>query len=211
MSQLQKMMERQSQLIEAYKPIVKSNGQELYDGPLPVDIKSRAGQDYLRRTIYNVMEEVGELQELYYERLAGQEGEGHTSKMYEESADIMHFLLELMILSGISHHQVQLGPVKNSKIVYIVEALSTSYQELSESDLFVALYFWLTQAGHELKLRPWKQESKPTDQNNYKINIEIAFHHFISLHVKLGLLPESMYEDYMLKSEKNLERITNGY
>ncbi len=59
----------------------------------------------------------------------------------------------------------------------------------------------------------WKWWKKPRDIGKEDLKEELAdlLHFWLSLCLKLGFTPEEMFEKYMEKNRKNMERQDNGY
>jgi dimeric dUTPase (all-alpha-NTP-PPase superfamily) len=59
----------------------------------------------------------------------------------------------------------------------------------------------------------WKWWKRPQDRSREELKEEIVdlLHFWITLCLKLGIKPEEIFEAYMSKNKKNMERQDNGY
>ena len=59
----------------------------------------------------------------------------------------------------------------------------------------------------------WKYWKKPIEVDSEKVRAEYAdvLHFVIQLGIELGLTPDTILNEYMLKHEINMNRHTNGY
>jgi len=93
------IFDRQKSLMEKYHGIEERNGL-LLDPSVPVDLDHRFGQQRLKDFSWRVSEELGEA------TAAFEDHPNLTEHLHEELIDALHFLIELLILSGLQPEMV---------------------------------------------------------------------------------------------------------
>ena len=204
---LDEIFKRQTEMVFKYHPIEKKNG-ILLDENIPINFDSSKGQYRLKDAMWRVTEELGE----YYSA-------NLIEHKQEEIADVMHFFIELIILSGIpSYRLCYQGPdIIQAKLEFIFNGLLNSEHYIKQLKFFDEEHLlWfiihdLTLAGGCLKNKPWKQTHVRTDKLKYDIYIIEAFKGFIALCIKNNLTAEKLYNLYFRKNEVNKFRIKSNY
>jgi hypothetical protein len=209
---------RQHELMKKYLPIEERNGL-LICKDVPVDIDDRFGQSRLKDFFWRVTEELTEA-------VDAARVHGHIpNHTFEEMADALHFLVEALILSGISAGGF---PAKRW------DATTHEY-EADDGDKLFALYErkigWHRDPGFEpllenyiyevihaigcasncLKQRPWKQTHQKTDWPKYREWIIKALEVLIVTFRYLGVGPNGIFSMYWKKSEVNKFRQRSNY
>lgn len=165
---------RQTELMHKYKEIEK-----LPEWPLEIDDKK--AQVILKDFMWRFTEEICEALEA--------EALGHMDHYYEELIDALHFITELLILSGIEVYPIP----ENHKI--------------DSWDIPLVL---VGLAGNCLKNKAWKQTPQLTDKEKYKAILQKAYHDYIGF-LQKTLTREEIYNYYFKKSEVNKFRQRSQY
>ena len=208
------IFKRQSQLMVKYDEIEKNNGFILPDPP--IDIDDRFGQSKLKDFAWRITEELTEATEAH-------KSHSHVpTHMIEELSDAYHFLIELTILSGISHHKLwelySRGEGVNMRTTYTcrLECMFKLNTMLAHSEkfLYISIYRVIEELGlamNCLKNKPWKQTHMLTDKEKYISHIKKAHVQFIHLVSDVGLNADDLYKIYFKKSEVNKFRQRSKY
>lgn len=191
---LLQIFDRQRELMSKYCDIEKSNGLRL-DSGVPVDIHSHKGQYTLKDFAWRVTEELMESYE------AQQNEDLHHAQ--EELADAFHFLVELAILSGISHSDI---PGKGDGLDKLFDHHEFRFQRAS-----ITMLDYLGRAMNCLKNKPWKQTQILTDVERYRNNIIQAFLCFGDVCWSLEMESDDLFNFYFKKSEVNKFRQRSQY
>lgn len=69
----------------------------------------------------------------------------------------------------------------------------------------------LSEALQELKNKPWKQTTAPTDKEAFVNEIGDTFHFFVELCITAGITAEDLHRAYFRMHQKNNERIAGTY
>jgi len=142
------MFEKQEELMKAFKPIERLPA-------WPVSLQSIGGQALMRDFIGRIGEELVEA----YDALSQEATD-------EELVDTFHFLTELAIFAGVSNDTV------------IRRVGECDYREAT-SDVLERMYhrvhISLGRLRHEFKLRPWKVNPKPTNEQAIRQQIPVLF------------------------------------
>lgn len=178
---LTEIFEHQAALARKFHPIEFMNG---YTPPAwPVNIQSRHGQDRLRQFAWWITEEITEALTAP-EELFG-----------EELADILHFSVEICLISGIIPETVlNHGVARN---------LDPSPEPQSLTEVLIEL----GRGINLLKAKPWKKDPKPTDPDM------LIYHLSKSLFILLGTIRRHQFDPsiiYFAKKKVNEQRISDG-
>lgn len=111
-----------------------------------VSIQDREGQAFLKKAIYWITEEVVEAKEVYDAiMLEYNDTGGLVSKDFEaffgELGDVLHFMVELMIYSGIDHEDIYkyyelLAKERGLELVLTEEGLTTSINYANHTNIY---------------------------------------------------------------------------
>lgn len=185
---------RQKELMIEYRDIESKNGFH-YPESLKIDLNDRFDQNLLKNMAWRVVEEIGESLESFYNV--------NDDKIHakEELADGLHFLTELLILSGFN----------NNDLEKIGGMLDIDWAEWAPLENLVTSF--VTDLGTSmncLKLKPWKQTHVKTDVTTYKIKILRTYSTYIRLMLKL-MTPLEILNIYFSKSDVNKFRQKSNY
>ena len=177
------IFERQLELIHKYHPIESRNGFHIGDG-IPLNLDNKRDQHRLKDMSWRVVEEIAEALD------CSMEYEHHV----EELIDGLHFLVELMILSGIQHDEVNMYVNKRKE---------------GES-ILVPFIRELGNAMNCLKNKPWKQTHMLTDAIQYRKRLTNAWYEYMSiLHTNLN--NREIFILYFKKAAVNSFRQRSNY
>lgn len=188
---LKGIFEAQSKLMHKYHPIEEANG-ALETNLVPVNIQSREGQARLRRFAWFILEELAETLDAKYHQPENLPG---------ELSDILHFMTEWAILSGITPDEIYLpkGPP-------LERTLNTDYAPSA-----LEVVYRVGMAINLLKGKPWKQSYRPTDEYEYKLRVTQAYESLLKLILHSGIGLDRLSSLYFNKNEINHQRIAGGY
>jgi phosphoribosyl-ATP pyrophosphohydrolase len=196
---LEQIWDRQRELMKKYHGIEKKNGLLLFDG-CPIDLNDKMGQARIKDFCWRITEELAESAEAW--------GAGDVLHAQEEIADALHFMVELLILSGIEPKDILKSTVDGDRMdTWFNTAGSDAHFSLGAFDIIK----YLGLAANCLKNKPWKQTHILTDVARYRGNLGTAFCQFPFLCVFVGMGREQMFELYMKKSEVNKFRQRSNY
>lgn len=193
MDRLEQIFKRQLELTTEFHRIEVHNGLCDYKD-IPFKLSDCLAQKQLRTTAWYIVEEMGEV-------LKAKTSEDRQ----KEIVDVFHFLVELLICSGIEAWQIYPIVEADKLDKLFIEAL---HMDTDEATLdFVEELAW---AIHHLKAKPWKQNPRPTSEIMYKHKLLGAFFAFIHYAKSYGLTPDLLFNSYMGKAKINKERIDSG-
>ena len=204
---LEMVFERQMELLEKYHKIERANGL-LQTESVPVGLHNSAGQARLKDFAWRITEELVEAIDAIHD------GESH---VHEELADTLHFLVEMMILSGITADDIapnrfELGLDTLGAVFLAVQSLeSPDRSKPSPIELSMEFIRQLGMSCHTLKCKPWKQSQVLTDVKVFRARMIGAFYAFIKVCLAFNLDDQSLFELYFKKSEVNKFRINSKY
>lgn len=187
----------QTELMHKYHDIEVANN-ALETDKVPVDIQSREGQARLRRFAWFITEEVVETLEAKYSIAPLQ-------TLHEELSDILHFMTEWAILSGVGPQDLPEKLALGSKEFAFLTRNSEYTQKASE------VVYWVGRAISLLKGKPWKQSYKPTDEAEYQNRVVRAYEALLTLMHHSGIDIDDLDPVYFRKNEINQSRIQGGY
>lgn len=176
------IFQKQAELVEKYKEI---EGMD----EVPVNIHTKKGQRWLKDFMWRTTEELAES----FEALEM----GDSEHAIEELADALHFLVELVILSGKDHNFVG--------------------DKFGKDDWsFPAHAYWnatyrIGLIGNTLKNKPWKQTEMPTDENKFYANLREAFDALINVFYNLSCTNDDIFNYYTRKQQVNKFRQRSKY
>lgn len=197
---------RQRDLMEKYKTI-----EGLPDPPL--SLHHAHGQKILKDFAWRVTEELAESWEAYKKSEAAsnsdlgfdEEIKSHLEHMFEELADALHFMVELLIFAGIgSTSALEYDPAEPRESV-------TRHGQGEMLDCYWQVVYELGIAMNFLRNKPWKQSQVPTDEARFRAQLLKAFHTLKNLFADVGLTWEEAFAFYFRKSEVNKFRQRSQY
>lgn len=147
-------------------------------------LNTLAGQQKLRLTLLFFLEEI-------YEAATSLP---QTNEL-EELVDSLHFLIEAALFAGLPLSEIE-------------EAISAidDYDRATYQDLFLDTM----RVVHQLKHKPWKQNPKPTNENQMRDDLLIVFTSFFVLVYNLRYSKDQLFEGYHAKHKINHQRIDSG-
>ena len=215
---LTEIFKGQQNLIDQFGHIEEDSG--LLCHPLqPVDLHDRFGQGLLRDVAWRITEELTEATNQI------QEDGGISLAVKEEFIDCLHFMVEMLILSGISPLSLsrKLGVPKGEGIletIYEPKKLSNSFKSRQLLNPTNNIYVFNSQSYkliqnlgisiNTLKNKAWKKEHRLTDINKFNHYMVNAFLIMMDIFILLGMSPEDIHQAYFHKKDINQERIDQG-
>lgn len=180
------IFERQRELMREYKLV-----ERLPDPPLPLATEN--GQRVLREFAGRVTEELAEAAE---EMLKWDNRDG----CFEELADGLHFLVELLIFAAVSP---DLCVVEDE---FPPEDLG--WRDTRDQSFWRATHslWW---AMSSLRLRPWRRDA-PTDVHELRSRLSMAFADYVQLMADCGMTQEDVHSYYFRKSQVNQARLSQN-
>ena len=210
MDMLDYIFARQHALYEKYLPIETANGLR-YSQDCPVNLHDRFGQAQLKDMFWRVTEELTEAID------AARIHRHIPNHTLEELADALHFLVEALLLSGITptdivRYIVSVGedrPIKTDKLLLIYPS-GAVYDARLEQYVYEVIHA-IGCAGNFLKQRPWKQSHFQVDVPKYREALMPALPALMLCFRYCSLEPEQVFAMYWKKSEVNKFRMRSNY
>lgn len=185
---------RQQELMARYHTIEARNGLLTYS-TLPADLNNPFAQMRLKYLAWCFVEELVEAAEVATT----------PTLLHEELMDALHFLVELLITSGI-----QPGHLPQFETTFGEDArMEPPAQLLLESYAFSATKE-VGLAMHLLKNRSWKQTTTVTDEATYRYKLMKAVLAFGVLCQEAGMGADQVYAGYLGKAAINQQRQDGG-
>jgi dimeric dUTPase (all-alpha-NTP-PPase superfamily) len=195
---------RQKELIEKYIEI-----EGMPKGPW--DLNNAGHQSWIKDFFWRITEELCEAQEYLVNGDAG-------PLFLEEISDALHFLVEVMIMLGVSEVDVEaMYPKdKNGDPLDLDKALSTFVPIIEENQLgfsgaVFGIVYDLGLAANCLKNKSWKQTQMITDVSKFRHHLFMAFISFLVMCKVLGIDAAGIYTIYMKKASVNQFRQETKY
>lgn len=195
------IFERQKELIQKYHEIEKKSciGYGLLTGPF--NINEQRSQELCKNFAWRITEELAETLECT-------EDSNHAK---EEAVDALHFLVELLILVGITPKDlVPRNKFLNTDLLENIY-ISQFCKILPLKKAAFNIIYELGLGMNCLKQKPWKQTHVLTDEKKFKDHLIRAFSEWIIFAESLGMDPGETYSFYFRKSEVNTFRINSMY
>lgn len=198
---------RQRELMSKYEGIEEKNGLlETHD--VPVDIDSYKGQARLKNFAWRVTEELTEALEPLYDGSKVTSTSEAYSHIIEEFIDAVHFMTELMILSGIDPDEYPVYSLTEEEKVSDKGGFEREATLLYTLSVIEALGL----AMNCLKNKPWKQTHVLTDKDKYiHYVVEAAVTLKSMLYSQFGLANNDLLNCYLNKADVNKFRQESGY
>lgn len=179
----------QMSLMEKYKLI-----EQLPDPP--ISLHSVGGQRIIKDFAWRMTEELTEA----FEHI-GQADE--RDKMGVELADALHFLVEMLIFSGITPQQCLQHQDEFPR--------ASGAYNADPGGLFWVPVLKVGRATHHLHNRPWKQTLVPTNEGAYRSAMISAYASMIRIWCEAGFTAVEMLSYYEAKHAINQERQAGKY
>jgi len=203
-NRLEWIFHRQHELMKKYVPIEKHNGL-CHTDDCPVNLNDRFGQARLKDFFWRVTEEITEAVQAEVDH-----PDIETHKL-EELADALHFLVETMLLAGITPKQIISShidqEVNEDYLAVMCGVISTQTPAYAPYSVIHEIGC----ASNCLKQRPWKNTHQLVDRDRFYGHMTSAFWFMIQLFVASGLGADEIFRMYYLKSEVNKFRQRSGY
>lgn len=194
------IFEHQKELMRQFHPIEERNGFHRPD-PMGLNLDRPLNQDRLRGLAWHTIEEFTEALD--------EPGESRL----EELADTFHFLVELLITSGVTpsylRQNIQMEPLAGL-MAYGVLKNWPSYDEKELTTLQLSFVVCLGAAMNTLKNRPWKQTMRETDIAVYFMRLRVATIEFLTVVAYMGYPAAELHRAYIRKNDINHQRIQGG-
>jgi hypothetical protein len=193
---LQEIFDAQIRLGKHFLIIEKNNSlAHESDDIEPLTLPGFYSESRLRAAAWRIVEEASELAIAPY------------PDKLEEASDILHFLTEFSILSGVFPNQISL----EYAMEYVFDrGYSGSLLTYPFDYLWKDFIVQLGVAVNHLKNRPWKMTLKPIDVREYRTQVCLIWCRFGEVCSILGFNGDQLYKAYFAKHQKNEERISNG-
>jgi len=163
---------------------------DLYDVP-SVDLDVPKDQQVLRVLAWSVIEEAAEAIDVI-------KTTNDSEHLKDEVADLTHFFIELLILSGFTYQDFE-------------SELPVPRKQESVEQTFTDFSVQLALAINVLKNRFWRKTNLKTDQNFYRTQLKLSISLFLAFVFSLNLTFDEMIDSYLRKNEINLFRIRSKY
>lgn len=171
-----------------------------------LDLDIPADQQIIRAMAWSVVEEAGEALEVYY-------GSKDKEHLGDEVADMMHFYIELLIMSDITVDDVfdDLGVIDTAHYAQTYAAVNVSKPTVMLMQHFQQFIMELALGVNVLKNRFWRETNLKTDMNKYQSKLRDTIPTFFLFVKSLGIEPGQLLDFYLRKNEVNLFRIRSKY
>lgn len=209
---LQDIFEKQQNLLDKYKDIEKMPD-------VPVSIHTAEGQKWIKDFLWRVTEELGESYEAYVQGmdLVAEYNASNTissdefvkrqdrynTHMIEELIDALHFLVELIIISGKDWKWARDLLNDNSE--------KYQYGYVSGAGAYWEVTYWLGMVGNTLKNKPWKKTQMQTDDKKFYRNLGFSFVALFNCLAELGADETEVFSFYDRKNQVNKFRQRSAY
>lgn len=198
---LRAMFARQHELMLKYREIERKNG--VGSGLLPerFSFDDARCQAVMKDYAWRVTEEIAEATEALPNDLL------HT---WEEVADAVHFMIELLMLAEIVGNDFAVGNTDTDTITDIWSITDHLPMENPTQRAYIVVET-LGLAMNCLKNKPWKQTQMETDVVKFKRLLKESFIYLMAFARSVGMTHDSVVEIYFKKSEVNKFRQRSQY
>ena len=183
-------------LLVQFHLIERNNGFRI-QSMVPAELDDRHDQLRIKELAWRVTEEIAEASRaLSY---------GSPSDYHMEISDVIHFLVELMIVSGLTPES---DPELSLEQAYLKARQGGGPPVQSTlQELWFAVVESLGLAMNQLKNRPWKEKSRETDRPEYFNQLRLTFFNLVTVCVESEVeSPEMFHQLYFRKNEINQQR-----
>lgn len=207
---LSMIFQRQKELHFKYKKIERINkvGLGLLKENKPFSIDSMLCQEICKNYAWRITEELTESTEVIATSLFLEDKELFHAQ--EEAMDALHFMIELLIITGQRAEDMVPKDLNQDSLVYCFSlyprVIMSNYRNYAYDTIE-----YLGKAMNCLKQKPWKQTQVFTDTGRFHYNLQATFDHLIKYCTSLNMTAESCYDLYFRKSEVNKFRIKSNY
>ena len=198
-NRLEEIFDHQLELMEKFHVIERENGFHRPD-IIGLNLDHPVNQDRLRGLAWHCIEEYGEALDAEPEH------------RLEELADTMHFLVELILTSGMrSHH---FGDSREEQLAQLMlKGVEENWPSLGPNELPILQLSFVAALGsamNTLKNRPWKQTRRETDLGVYYARLRVALVEFLTVVCYMGYNAEQLHHAYVRKNAENHSRVGAG-
>jgi phosphoribosyl-ATP pyrophosphohydrolase len=130
----------------------------------------------------------------------------------EETADILHFLVELFLACGLSVEDIVPKSRRADRLDLVFQDMIRTHKaNLSQDPRLIwapfcdALWNWC----HQLKHKPWKRNPQETHLQNFLNSAPAVFQEFIRACIAFEITPSELYGAYFAKHRENQKRLTS--
>lgn len=193
---------RQTSLIEKYANI---EGMPEY----PFSSHTREGQKWFKDFLWRVTEEMGESYEAYvFNQMEDNEEkkDAHYTHQIEELIDALHFIVELVILTGKDATWAR-EQLDSAELITDKDDIHNFGMEMA----YWQVTFYLGMVGNTLKNKPWKQTEMPTDEEKFFANLGRSFKALFVCLEYAGADEKQVYSYYTRKHQVNQFRQRSAY
>lgn len=199
MDLLQSMFDRQYELTVAFHAIEENNF-ALDDSSIPASLETIHGQKQVRATLAYLLDEIGEFMNA-----------STKERRKEELVDVLHFTIELFILSGTNMTRIDPRGITKTGLLekaFNVVILAQFMSDTANTTMqFVRGPIDLL---HELKSKPWKKQLKPFDRDSFERQLCVMFHTLLAMAHHYDFTAESLHAAYFDKATINSQRVKDG-
>lgn len=192
----------QEDLAKKYVDVERKNGigYGLLSGPFDLDDKKC--QALMKDFAWRVTEELGEAID------AGMNPPlvGENVHAQEEIADGLHFLIELLIIAGMSEADFEKPILGEDRLKFMF--LEPYTYEFHPTEHFLRC---LGMAMNCLKNKPWKQTQFPTDPSALRQWLREALKAYIQVARTYQMTADTLYDMYFRKNQVNQFRVRSNY
>lgn len=183
----------QMKLLVQFHLIERNNGFRI-QSMVPADLDDKHDQLRIKELAWRVTEEIAE---------AIQELDSGGPKYHEEISDVIHFLVELMIVSGLT-------PESDPEFTLEQAYLKADRDPPIERTLVECWFNVVVQLGlsmNQLKNRPWKEKHRPTDRSLFYRHLQSAFYQLVFVCRESDVkTPDQFHQLYFRKNAINQQR-----
>ena len=179
---------------------------KLYKMPKKLDLDLPADQQILRSLAWCVIEEAAEAIDVCQRTKPI-----HKEHLGDEIADMTHFYIEFLILSGLDAGNLFRAMSSTNTPELIHHQNTYGDQESSLDSLFRSFTVEFALSVNILKNRFWRESNLKTDQEAFKKQLYRTIPLFFDFISRLGITIEELIDFYFRKNEVNLFRIRSKY
>lgn len=219
---LEMIFKRQAELMFKFKAIEDKAGlgrgllKQMPNASIQLNIDNQKFQYVCKDFAWRITEEITETTEA----LALRPG---SLQVVEEVVDVLHFLVELMLLNGITPGKIMEATdtpnfLSNDALANLFQSFHTdpvnlSYNSIGGIERRIAYHIIekLGMAMACLKLRPWKNRPVKTDKIKYITLLCSVFRYWVMFARSLNMTSQDVFDHYFRKSETNKTRIRNKH
>lgn len=204
MDRLKEIFDRQRSYLASLAPIYLNNGAHIHASVPSWPLNDRMAQEEFRLLAWRITEEVYEALQVM-ENSEGEDIDGFR----EEIADVLHFIIELAIVSGVTEKDIVFGPSSDLQIDdrdWLAVIFDTEFLKDNFSTSWVAIVEYLARSMMLLKQRPWRTDDRRTNLDIWKRSYYWFFRSFVRACINSNIEPDTLYEAFFDKAKINDRR-----